>query len=91
MKQPNNIKSIWDNGGETIDRFSIVLNEDYHSYPSEMFGCLGLSINPTYPLGFSQFCGAMEGEHLGRKLNWDDLPIKIQTHISLRLDQDELI
>lgn len=87
MTQPGLVKSIWDNEGETMDRFSIVLNEDYHSYPSEMFGCLGLSIDPTYALGFSQFTGAMEGEHLGKRLEWSQLPKNIQEHVVSRLTE----
>ncbi len=88
MKQPALVKSIWDNGGETFDRYSIVLNEDYHSYPSELFACLGLSYNPNHPLGFSQMSGAKEGDHLGKPLEWAALPLNIQAHICSRLADD---
>lgn len=42
------VYTIFDNGGESLDRYSII-NEDGD--------ILGLSGNPTHPLGFSQFCG----------------------------------
>lgn len=46
---------VFDNEGETIDRYTII-NEDGD--------ILGLSDNPTHPLGFSQFCGNCVDDHM---------------------------
>jgi hypothetical protein len=40
---------VFDNGGETFDRFTIVNLEDGEVY--------GASENPFHPQGFGQFCG----------------------------------
>jgi len=40
---------IFDNGGETFDRFSIIVKEDAMIF--------GASCHPFHPLGFGQFCG----------------------------------
>jgi hypothetical protein len=39
---------IFDNGGETYDRYTVIDNQG---------DMLGLSDEPYHPLGFSQFCG----------------------------------
>jgi len=79
-----NIKSIWDNEGETLDRYTIVL-DCYYNRQETMYECLCLSSNPTHPLGFSQFAGCMEGEHLGKKITFEELPKDIQEHVLQRI------
>jgi hypothetical protein len=78
------IKSIWDNGGETVDRYTVVV-DSLHTGRAGLFDALGLSSNPTSPQGFSQWTCAQEGEHLGKKVDFDDLPGHIQEHIIERL------
>jgi hypothetical protein len=39
---------IFDNNGETLDRYTVIDNEG---------DMIGMSDDPTHPLGFSQFCG----------------------------------
>ena len=87
IEAPKSIRSIWDNEGETLDRYSIVF-KDFYDREEKYFECLGLSIDPTYALGFSQFSGAMDGPHLGKKLSWEELPENIQKHIISRLQED---
>ena len=72
MEKPENVKSIWDNGGETLDRFSIFFTD------GDMLG-LSDSISGHFP--FSMFCEGQEGTHLGKKLEWDDLSEIVQKHI----------
>ena len=38
---------IFDNGGETIDRYTVVINDSVY----------GMSDNPLSPQGFNQYCG----------------------------------
>jgi hypothetical protein len=49
MAMPKDVKSIWDNEGKTLDRYTVVLKEE-HS-PGNLL-MLGLSTNPTHPQGF---------------------------------------
>ncbi len=77
------ITAIYDNGGETIDRYTIVFNEQ--EYSDQLVECLGLSDNPEHPQGFSQFSGCQDGPHLGKQIHFEDLPSNIQQHIHNRL------
>jgi hypothetical protein len=77
-KKPKLIKEIWDNGGKTTDRFTVILNS------SE---CLALSEHPEHPQGFSQTGIAVSGEHLGKRINFYDLPYNIILHICKRLEE----
>lgn len=89
-EKPKEIKSIWDNGGKTADRFTVILKSHYSSDNKNTFDALGLSENPTNPsMGFSQFTEATPGEHLGKKIQWHDLPIEVIRHIAIRLQKDE--
>jgi hypothetical protein len=87
MAMPKDVKSIWDNEGKTLDRYTVVLKEE-HS-PGNLL-MLGLSTNPTHPQGFSQFTGGHEGDHLGKKIEWSDLPKNIQEHVTMRLKDDDV-
>lgn len=79
MKQ---IYAIYDNGGKTIDRYT-VLTEPFHFGKS--CECLGMSSDPTHPQGFSQWSDCFDGPHLGKMIKFDDLPINVQEHLVKRL------
>ena len=67
---------IYDNGGESFDRYTAVyLNE---SAGNGMFNARGMSANPNHPQGFGQLTSAMDGEHLGKRIEFDELPIDCQ-------------
>ena len=78
----NTIYKIYDNGGKTIDRYTI-LTEPYHFGKS--CEALSLSEDPESPQGFSQFGEAFYGNHLGKEINFDDLSKNIQNHILKRV------
>jgi len=81
------IKSIWDNDGETIDRYTIVTDlKEGTSFNGDTV-CLGLSFSPNAnsPQGVSMFCSCVEGSHLGKKIRLEDLSIELQDHITRRL------
>lgn len=82
--QPECVHSIWDNGGETQDRYTVALNKDddvrYHD-------CLAFDDTPTKPLGFSQFSTCAVGKHLGKRLRWAELPVELRTHVIERLSE----
>jgi len=73
----NKINSVWDNGGETADRYTVVMKDG---------AGLGLSDNPDHPQGFSQWDdGVKPGSHLGKKITFQKLPPKVQKHVLSRL------
>lgn len=79
MKQPKLIRSIWDNEGETLDRYTVVLNEKERD---GTYMALGLDHNAV---AFSQFTSAIEGKHLGKRVTWDSLTDDLKNHIIGRL------
>ena len=73
------IKSVWDNGGESLDRYTVVMN---HSYADPRTGtifhhALGVSENPDH---FCQWTAVEEGDHLGKRINFGDLPEAVRKH-----------
>lgn len=71
---------IYDNKGETADRFTVV----YMDEPEESRGCLparAMDEKPFHPQGFGQYTSAMPGLHLGQRIRFSDLPLDCQTLI----------
>lgn len=71
------VSSVWDNGGESFDRYTVILKDGEG---------LGFSHNPTHPQGFSQYLGRVEeGGHLGNKIELNDLSDDVRKHLIDRL------
>lgn len=71
MKAPR----IFDNGGETFDRYTLITPDDF---------IFGFSSEPFHPQGFGQFCGEWQGgstRHLGKKVTIESLPINAQKYV----------
>lgn len=49
--------AIFDNGGATVDRYTLLFVE---SDDSEKFHCWGSSEHPFHPQGFGQYCGEFD-------------------------------
>lgn len=82
QRKPKLISAVYDNGGETFDRYTVVLRIDEGR---GLKGCIGLSHNPNSPQGFSQYTTCQAGSHLGKKIGWSRLPPEIRAHIKRRL------
>lgn len=71
---------IFDNGGETADRFTVVFmgTKQYNSAKGKyMYEMLGMSGNPTHPQGFCQHgevCGNWLQDGNGKEITLEDLP-----------------
>lgn len=68
---------IYDNGGETLDRYTAV----YMMLPehrADTYSAVGMSERPFSPQGFGQHCTAMPGRHLGKRIKFTDLPADCQ-------------
>ena len=84
------IRSIWDNEGETIDRYTVVTasrsyNEMVKFNGNPVYLGLSFSENCNSPQGVSMFGACVEGDHLGTKVELKDLSPKLQDHIAGRL------
>ena len=73
LYKPLSKLAIYDNGGETVDRYTVVYL-DIPERNSRLFPCVGMSENPFHPQGIGQHSTAMPGNHLGKKITWKDLP-----------------
>ncbi len=71
------ISKVFDNGGATFDRHTIIFEGRSDA--------LGLSDNCNSPQGFSQFGVVIEGRHLGRQIQFADLPENVRLHIYERI------
>lgn len=87
--------SVYDNGGATADRYTVIPEgKGWHPVQNRQgrwqYCALALNDTPTNPaFGFSQFCEAVKGRHLGRKVKFADLPSNVQAHARQRIEHDE--
>lgn len=75
------IIAIYDNGGETLDRYTFVLNTK-HDVDGKYNECLATC---STGLRFSQFSSCQAGKHLGKKIKMTDIPKELQSHVKNRL------
>ena len=77
------VKAIYDNGGKTFDRYTVVYNEiEQHRTEGNLYSCLGMSTMPFDPQGFGQHSSAQMGSHLGKRIKFDDLPKDCQRAVN---------
>jgi len=78
MEKPRYIR-IYDNGGKTFDRYTVVFTGRYKKRMSNEFIHLGMSDHPFHPLGFGQHGYSDDHidrptySHLGKPMKWEDL------------------
>ena len=81
---------VYDNGGATADRYTIVPVSAKH-YPSEwkhgarLYSCLGCNNYPEHPQGVSMFSECVLGRYLGKRIEFEALPANVQAHALSRL------
>lgn len=83
------ITAIYDNGGKTLDRYTVLTDEPYYREDPQGTGivnCLGLNEGGD---GFSQWSSAQEGRHLGKRVKFEDLSAATQKHIATRVFREE--
>ena len=78
-----NIKAIYDNGGETFDRYTVYYNE---KEANDCFAGRGMSDKPFHPQGFGQCITGQLGSHNGKRIQFDALPIDCKTLIESDLN-----
>lgn len=75
--------AVYDNGGKTMDRFTVVMNEKEGQHNM----CLGMSLIPNSPQGFCQWSSCTIGDHLGNKINIDTLPENVQNKLNSLMEE----
>lgn len=72
---------LYDNGGRSADRYTIVpprwAGEDYRERGG-LWSAFGCNAEPFHPQGIGMHCSAAPGPHLGRRIRWADLPADVQ-------------
>jgi hypothetical protein len=71
---------IYDNGGKTFDRYTVVFTGRYRHRTDGEHWYLGMSEHPFHPQGFGQH-GWSETQidyprysHIGKRISWEQLP-----------------
>lgn len=71
---------VYDNGGKTADRYTVVFTGRYRRYVSGTQQYLGMSENPYHPQGIGMHGESRQDidrpsyKHLGKKIDFDRLP-----------------
>lgn len=73
------ILSIYDDGGLTLDRYTVLTNNKYFNKESKFIECLSLA---EYPNDFAQWGGCIEGPHLGKRIQFERLSGRLQNYIA---------
>lgn len=78
---PSRIR-IYDNGGASVDRYTLVVPSVNEPGKLDMYG---FNENPYYPTGFGQYAGSYHQmgsySHLGKLIQFDDLPDQAQRFV----------
>lgn len=81
---PKGVIAVYDNGGRSVDRFTIVFDPKCYGlvrHPG-VYPLLSCSYNPDdWPLGVFQRREGPLGPHLGRSIAFTDLPKRVQKHV----------
>lgn len=80
MANNKSVLRIYDNGGKTFDRYTVVFMKQKERDGS--YAALGMSENPFHPQGFGQHCSAVPGSHIGFRARFKQLPEDCQKLIS---------
>lgn len=88
MKKPN--IRIYDNGGKTIDRYTVVFMDEPEHQP-DTFACLAMNERPFHPQGFGQHSTAMPGRHLGKRIAFEQLPEDCQKLVRRDLEDGKAV
>lgn len=75
---------IFDNGGETLDQYTIAFKGYRHPRHGMIYPYIASSDNPFHPQGFGQHGESREfltGKHLGKRVAFEDVPERVQRFI----------
>jgi len=84
MVNQSNIVGIYDNGGRSVDRYTVVASDRQGA----LNVCLSMSAQPDRADGFSQWgeCDLSTVERTGKRVDFYSLPDRVQKHITKRME-----
>lgn len=84
MKYPKGIKAVYDNRGESVDRYTIIFKGIQYIPIYQEYGgaAIASSSNPNSPQGIFDHVSAVEGKHLGKKISWLSLPKSVRNLVN---------
>lgn len=75
---PLRIIGVYDNGGRTADRYTVVFDERHRTDEGISHLCLALSKDCNMPNGVCMTAYTEPGSYLGKKIKFSDLPETVQ-------------
>lgn len=79
----NNLR-IYDNGGKTFDRFTVVFMD--RPERNGLYEALAMSEGCYHPQGIGMHTSAMPGRHLGKRIGLDSLPSDCRKFVSVQCE-----
>ena len=80
------IKAIYDNGGETLDRYTVYFTmQDYNGF----YECLAMNEQPFHGIGMHG-TGQL-GSHNGKRIQFSELPVDCKKAVNQELNYPQLI
>jgi len=83
------IHSVWDNEGETFDRYTVVYKGAGTIERDGTRMCVGMSKYPFDPQGFGSHSSCMPGNHLGKRIEIKDLPEDCRKLVEQDMENEE--
>lgn len=83
---PRGVLRVYDNGGKTIDRYTVYFNRPERAYGFS--SCVGMNGEPFHPMGICQHSMGMLGRHNGKVINFSELPPDCRRVIERDLKDD---
>lgn len=84
------IKAIYDNNGDTLDRYTVVYDLIERDSP-RLYAARGMSTHPMHPQGIGEFTTVMLGKHLGKRITFKLLPRDCQALVKADLTDEEAV
>lgn len=78
--------AVYDNGGESLDRYTIVTNERYKSRVNPNRYMYNAISSSHYGGGVFMWTECLRGRHLGKKIQLTDLSEELQNKIKCALN-----
>ena len=76
--------SIYDNGGKTIDRITVIFNDKKRvTKDGILYECISASETGS---GFFLHSEGMKGKHLGKKIDFSNLSLPLQNKLLIELN-----
>ena len=77
--------SIYDNGGKTIDRITVIFNDRKRvTKDGVLYECIAASEKGS---GLYQHSEAINGKHLGKKIDFSKLSLPLQNKLLIELNK----